>query len=108
VPTVPEIDDETKTEALDVLTEILSWRMPDPQWNHIADLVETMASALTTGDAGKLRTATIDLELASPFRVTRIGATDRQSPPQKVQDRVNHLIHSLGGDSKGQEKPART
>jgi CATRA-Associated Small Protein len=105
---VSDIDEEARAEALDILTEIPGWRMPEPRWDHVAGLVDTIGTALATGDADMLRTATIDLELASPFRVTRMNPAERQPPPQKVQDRVNHLIHSLGGDSKGPEKPART
>lgn len=105
---MPDIDDEAKAEALDILTEIPSWRMPEPRWDHVAELVDAIGTALTTGDPDMLRTARNFLELASPFRVTRMNpAAVRVSPPQKVQERINHLIHSLGGDGKGQDKPAR-
>jgi hypothetical protein len=106
VPGVPDIDDEAKAVALDILTEIPHWRMPEPRWDHVAELVDAIGTALTTGDPDLLRTTRSFLEQASPFRVPRIDPA-AVSPPQKVQERINHLIHSLGGDGKGQDKPAR-
>jgi hypothetical protein len=92
-----ELDDETSAEALDVLGDLLEWQLAPQRWERVEQIVVAMAEALAAGDADGLREATAELELAGPVRVTRIGATPLVPAPERVRDRANHLVHSLGG-----------
>jgi hypothetical protein len=91
-----DLDGETRADALDVLRDLLDWRMAPARWEQVERLVAAMDSALADGDVNALRRATIELELASPVRVTRLGATPQGPPPEKVRERANHMIHSIG------------
>lgn len=92
------IDEETRAEALDVLTDLLGWQMAAEGWEIVELLVESMALALAAGDPAKVRAATINLELVGPVRVPRIGADGKTPPPERVRDRVNRLVHAHGED----------
>ena len=86
-----------RTEALDVLSDALSWQLAGRRWAAIEQVLAAMDAALAAGDVTALATATTDLELAGPVRVTRIGADPVVPPPPATRDRLNRLVHSLGG-----------
>lgn len=86
-----------RTEALDVLSDALSWRLAGPRWATIEQVLAAMDAALAAGDVAALATATAGLELAGPVRVTKIGADPVVPPPPAIRDRLNRLVHSLGG-----------
>jgi hypothetical protein len=88
---------EERTEALEVVEDALEWRLHPCHWERIAPIVAALIEALEHGDRQALVTATADLELAGPLRITRIGDDPLLPPPPAVRDRLNRLIHTLGG-----------
>jgi hypothetical protein len=93
--------EEARQDAVSVLQDMLSWRLSAARWDAIAGSVEALATYLDLGDLAAARDIVIQLELAGPVRITRIGAVPSQPPPPPVRDRVNHLIYRLsGGDSR--------
>lgn len=97
-----------RTEALDVLSDALSWRLAGPRWAAIEQVLAAMDAALAAGDVATLAAATTDLELAGPVRIIRIGADPAVPPPTTVRDRLNQLVHSLGGvPAADQPEPAQ-
>jgi phage tail protein X len=86
-----------RAEALDVISDALSWRLAGTRWAAIEQVLAAMDAALAAGDVTALATATTDLELAGPVRITRIGADPVVPPPPAIRDRLNQLVHSLGG-----------
>ncbi|MFD7135562.1 CATRA system-associated protein [Streptomyces sp. NPDC059894] len=100
-----ELPPELREAALVVLRDVRLWRLPPDRWERLARLLDTAAGALRAGDAHRFDQATVDLELAGPVRITRIGDTHRGSAresaptpaPPPVRERLNHLIHTLSG-----------
>jgi hypothetical protein len=90
-----ELDAELRADLLDVLDDVTQWRLASQRWQQVYDLLGAITDALASGDIDALRVATGELELAGPVRITRIGATPADPPPDDVQERVNHLKHSL-------------
>jgi hypothetical protein len=88
---------DVRAEALDVISDALQWRLADVRWQAIEQVLAAMDAALAADDMTALTAATADLELAGPLRITRIGATPVAPPPPPVRDRLNRLVHSLGG-----------
>jgi hypothetical protein len=88
---------DARAEALDVVTDALQWRLAEPRWQAIEQVLATMDAALEAGDQQALMEATADLELAGPLRITRIGSTPVFSPSPLIRDRLNRLVYSLGG-----------
>ena len=86
-----------RAEALDVISDARSWRLAGTRWAAIEQVLAAMDAALAAGDVTALATATTDLELAGPVRITRIGADPVVPPPPAIRDRLNELVHSLGG-----------
>jgi CATRA-associated small protein len=86
---------EAKLAALDVLTDVLQWRLPQARWTRVTEIVQSIDKALSAGDPVALEAATIDLELAGPIRITRIGAPPQVPAPPPVRDRVNSMVDSL-------------
>ncbi|HEY0636114.1 MAG TPA: CATRA system-associated protein [Pseudonocardiaceae bacterium] len=99
---LPNLDEETRDGALEVLGDVLEWRTTSARWAGIAVMVDAMVVAVDTNDWAALRVATVDLELSSPIRVGTVGDKQQDPPPKPVREQVNRLVHSLG---KG--KPSR-
>lgn len=101
-------DAGTRTEALDVISDALQWRLADARWAAIEEVLAAMDAALSANDTEALAAATADLELAGPVRITRIGAVPVVPPPPAIRDRLNRLVHSLGGSPEAhQAEPGR-
>jgi hypothetical protein len=79
-----------------VVEDALEWRLHPSRWERIAPIVAALTEALEHGDREALVTATADLELAGPLRITRIGDDPLVPPPPPVRDRLNRLVHTLG------------
>lgn len=90
---------DVRADALDVISDALSWRLAGTRWAAIEQVLAAMDAALATGDVVALAAATTDLELACLMRITRIGAVAVVPPSPAVRDRLNQLVHSLGGVS---------
>jgi hypothetical protein len=88
---------EVRAEALGVVSDALQWQLAAARWQAIEPMLAAMAAAVEAGDLKALAAATADLELAAPLRITRIGATPIVPPPPATCDRLNQLVHVLGG-----------
>ena len=84
-----------QSDALDVLSAVLTWRLADARWQAIEEVLVAMDVALQANDLEALAEATIHLELAGPLRVTRIGGIPASAAPDAVRDRVVQLTRSL-------------
>ncbi|WP_238006771.1 CATRA conflict system CASPASE/TPR repeat-associated protein [Dactylosporangium sp. AC04546] len=84
-------------DALDVLGDVPEWRLPPARWPHITQLVQAMTDAVRAGDSAALDAATARLELASPVRITVLGADPVVPPPPQLQLLQNRLYHALDG-----------
>ncbi len=82
-------------EALEVLLDVLEWRLTEARWQLIDQSLIAMDAALKAGDPAALATAIADLEIAGPVRIIKIGDPQGEPPPP-VRDRLNRLVHSLG------------
>jgi hypothetical protein len=102
---VSGIDPEARANALDVLHDVLAWQLVEERRQRVIDSLDAMATAVAAQDNASVESATAELELASPVRVTRIGATSVNPPPEIVRDRVNHLVHSLRGPAGSDDSP---
>lgn len=95
-----------RTEALEILQDVLIWRTRPDAWKEISRIVEAMAEAVSSDDPDALAARTGDLELSSPLRVIRIGDTDGDPAPEHLRERVNHLIHALEPSDPAEETDA--
>jgi len=84
-------------DAVLVLEDLLLLELSSARWEGIAGILEALATEVAGGDLSNLTEATIQLELAGPVRMTRIGALPTEPPPPRVRERINQLIHSLSG-----------
>jgi hypothetical protein len=97
-----------RAEALEVLSDALQWRLAGSRWPAIDEVLATMDAALRVNDLVTLAAATADLELVGPVRITRIGATPVVPAPAPVRERLNRLVHVLGGTAvPGREEAER-
>jgi hypothetical protein len=93
----PVIPPSVRDEALDVIKDALRWQLAEARWQAIEQILGAMDAALESGDPQAVSAATVELEMAGPLRITRIGGTPVVSPPPPVRDRLNRLVFSLGG-----------
>lgn len=98
-PTAADLEVQATAEAIDVLRDVLVWELAPPRWHEVERIVESIEAALAAADVDALREVTADLELVGPVRIPRIGATPQVPAPDRVRERTNHLIHSLGATS---------
>jgi hypothetical protein len=87
--------------ALDMLRDLLVWKLPPTRWELVGETVARLEAALAAGDAAGLHDATVDLELAGPTRISRLGdsATLAPEPVRQVANRLIHTLSSGGGSS---------
>ncbi|MGH3566596.1 MAG: CATRA system-associated protein [Pseudonocardia sp.] len=97
------LDDESRTDALDVLRDALEWRLTEARWGSVAAAVGALVAALRSGDVDAFREAVSDLELAGPVRATGFGDTPTVPAPAPVRDEINELIHTIDGRAAAQE-----
>jgi hypothetical protein len=95
---------DMRAEALDVVSDALEWRLAEARWEAVEQVLVVMDAALEAGDPDALAAATADLELAGPLRITRIGATPVVPPAPPIRDRLDRLVHSLGGGPAAQHQ----
>jgi hypothetical protein len=81
--------------AIQVLEYILRLELSPARWEQLAAIIDIAIDAEAAGDLAGLRAATVELELAGPVRVVRIGAAEAGPPPPKVRERANILVHKL-------------
>lgn len=90
----PAQDEAVRAEALEILRDVLEWKLPPARWAGVAQIVRSMAVAVDAGDSDALREATAELELESPPRVTRVGAVPVPQPKQDREETIR-LTDSL-------------
>lgn len=99
---------DARAAALEVVSESVSWMLPELRWERVTEVVQLMDNALSAGDPVALDNATVELELAGPVRITRIGATPQVPPPPKVLERLTWTARQLaGGSAGGPSQPRR-
>jgi hypothetical protein len=67
------------------------------RWEDVEGILAMLGDRLNLADPKQLTTlhqATVTLELAGPVRITIVDKA-AVSVPDKVRERVNHLIHEL-------------
>ncbi len=89
-------DAAARGDALDALLDASQWDLTETKWVAIEQILDAMQAALASGDRDAFVATTTDLELAGPFRITKIGS-ESVKPPRVVRDRLNQLVHALGG-----------
>jgi hypothetical protein len=82
---------------LDIAEDISVWRLTEARWEEIGRVLDTIALAAQSGDREAFLISVSDLELLGPIRATRIGSTPTVPTPAPVRDRINVLVHTLGG-----------
>lgn len=100
------LDEETRADAVDVLSDLLHWRLAPQRWERIAESVGSLAAALTDGDVDAVRRAVADLELAGPVRATRIGSVPLTSAPAPLHEQANHLVYALTREQAAEQAAA--
>jgi hypothetical protein len=94
---MPDQPEQVLQDAVHVLEDLLVWELSPARWEGIAGILDALAAEVADSDLSNLAEATIQLELAGPVRLTRIGATPTEPPPPRVRERINQLIHRLSG-----------
>lgn len=95
---------EAKLAVLDVLTDVLQWRLPKAHWTRVTEIVQSIDRALSVDDLVALEAATSDLKFAGPIRITRIGAPPQVPAPRRVRDRINSVVDSLTDVTAGTDR----
>lgn len=91
------LDVELRVDALDVLRDVLEWRLVGPRWAAVEEALEAMTAALRRGDVAAFRTAVYELELSGPTRAVEFPRVPVVEPPPPVIDEVNELVYTLDG-----------
>lgn len=97
------LDAETTVDALSVLEDLPEWELTPARWERVRDILDMLDAALRARDSEAAQEAIADLELSGPVRGTRIGTKSTVPAPEEVRDRLNRLVHSLGGDARSAE-----
>ncbi len=96
--------DQVREEACSVLADMRQWEISPARWEEIAAILSDLALGLAQNDLDAVAAATIQMELAGPVRLIKIGA-QAQPPPTPVRERINRLIDQLSGESKDSKDP---
>jgi hypothetical protein len=89
------MNDNQAREAVAVLRQVADWELAPARWDRVSGLLDAVQAALDSGDAEALAAAVIDLEMAGPVRIVRIGSGQPSAPPPPIRERLGLLIHSL-------------
>ncbi|WP_238009095.1 CATRA system-associated protein [Dactylosporangium sp. AC04546] len=90
-----DMDAETVEDLLDVLQDVVLWRLTEHRWMLVQQALDDVAVALAATDPADLRDALVSLQLSGPVRALRIGSVDTVGVPDPVLDRQNTLVHAL-------------
>ena len=94
----PLLDANLRSDALDVLKDVVQWRLTATRWATVRGALDAMRAAYGAGDADALREAVYDLELAGPVRANSLAGEEIGEPPAPVYDVANSLRHDLSGE----------
>lgn len=96
-------DETVKADALDITLDVFQWRFAAARWAAVARILADMEAAIAANERQALASATAELELVAPLRIIMIEAQPTTPPPQEVRDRLNRLVHALGGTPPGKQ-----
>lgn len=92
------MDPVLRSAVLGVLADVRAWRLPAARWPEVLQLVSELDAALADEAFDEAAAVAAELEVVSPDRVVPAGSTVPPGPPPPdVLERLNHLVHSLGG-----------
>ncbi|MGI5479333.1 CATRA system-associated protein [Streptomyces lavendofoliae] len=100
------MDRSLREDALALLHEALTWRLPAGRWPTVERQVRSMAAALAAADPDRFVDAVQDLESEGPVRAQRIEDVAPQPAPEPVRERIHQLVHTLDGPHPGEGTPA--
>lgn len=92
--------------AVDVLGDVLVWRLTNENWEVVGRGLEAMNLALAAGDSAGFRRAVADVEMAGPHRIVGLENSAMLPLPEKHRERVNELIHSLDATPQEESRTA--
>jgi hypothetical protein len=84
------------------------WELTPQRWERVAEILDGIDAAATSGNAGDLRAAVAELELSGPTRAFRIGSTEVSGISPPILERRNTLVHTLGRRRTAAQRPAST
>lgn len=97
IPTTPgALPDDLRSDAHDIVTDAVQWRLAAADWPHIEALLTDLYQALLTGDPATVESALVELELAAPLRITPIGGPPTDPPPARLRRVAELIVHDLG------------
>jgi hypothetical protein len=99
------LDAALRAEALDVLHDVVQWRLTEPRWATVRTALDAMRAAFDAGDVEALRAAVHALELAGPVRANSLNGPPVEGVAQPVYDVANGLVHDLSGDETPAQPP---
>ena len=77
----PPLDATLRADALDVLQDVVRWRLTAARWATVCGALDAMRVAYDAGDVDALREAVYDLELAGPVRANSLAGEEVGEPP---------------------------
>ena len=92
------LDDEARTDALDVLTDALQWRLTAARWAASAPRSTRWPRRCARATLRPCGRRVADLELLGPVRAVPIGREPVVPPPDPVRDEINELVGVLDDD----------
>ena len=87
--------DDIHHDALDLLGEVLVWRLAVDRWRAVDQALRDLMAAAAADEPDAFREVLHDLELAGPTRAVRIEDAEKLPAPQPVRERINQLVHTL-------------
>jgi hypothetical protein len=89
-----------KADIVDIVSDVLQWRLTEARWKQVEQLVNALHEALQTASLEAVEKATADLELASPLRIIPIGTPPLEPPESQLRGIVVRIVHDLGEGSR--------
>jgi hypothetical protein len=89
-----EQPDQIRQHTLTIVQNAQKWELPAARWEVIAAVLAVLLQALDQGNLDAVAEAAIQLELAGPTRITKIGAPAKPAPPP-VRERLNETVTKL-------------
>ncbi|WP_330277833.1 hypothetical protein OG205_20465 [Lentzea sp. NBC_00516] len=86
-----------RDEILSMLNQVSDLRLSAERWQKVTALLHRMESARAANDLDGMLAVVVELEMAAR-RIPTIGSEPAGPPPPPVRDRLNQLVHALGGD----------
>ncbi len=94
--------DNIRGEALDLLADVLVWRLPVDRWHAVDQALDDLMVALAGGHEA-ITGALHDLEVAGADRVVPLTEVEKLPAPEPVRERISELVHTLDGSATAPE-----